>query len=274
MLDEPADALSGVLLTLERLAPSHRTSFVPRVPDTLPPVAMSRTMLRQALLNLLMYAAAAAPGAEILLVATDTVRGVTLRIVPREVGGGASRPTKPTISTEASELLATGRQILETQGGSVEVGSTGDASAGAPDYLLRLLLPPVQLGKILVIDDNPDLVGLFRRYLRDEPYRVIQATTAASALRLAAELRPDAIILDVVLPSQDGWDVLQQLRDDPLVGSIPVVVCSVLPERALARSLGVADFLAKPVTKASLLAALERCGAARTAREAARRAPP
>jgi CheY-like chemotaxis protein len=121
-----------------------------------------------------------------------------------------------------------------------------------------LVLPPIPLHTVLVVDDNPDVVSLFQRYLRGEPYRVVQATSGEVAHRLATALRPDVLVLDVMLPSQDGWEGLQRLRDDPATRAIPVVVCSVLPERDLALSLGVAEFLAKPVMRTALIATLER----------------
>jgi CheY-like chemotaxis protein len=111
---------------------------------------------------------------------------------------------------------------------------------------------------LLVVDDNPDMGELFRWYLADLDVRVVQARSAATALELARELRPEAITLDVMMPSQDGWQLLEQLRADPAIAEIPTVVCSVLPERALALSLGVAGFLAKPVTQQDLLTALSR----------------
>src|SRR5258708_34806424 len=61
------------------------------------------------------------------------------------------------------------------------------------------------------------------------------------------------------MPPQDGWQILQQLRSDPSIERVPVIICSILPERPLAMALAAADFLAKPVTPQSLLAALERC---------------
>jgi CheY-like chemotaxis protein len=160
-------------------------------------------------------------------------------------------------------MLATGRRLVETQGGTVEVQrhEHGGMSVVAA-------LPPARTRCVLVVDDNPDLLALFRRYLRDGSYRLIQTGTAESAVRLASELKPDAIILDLMIPSQDGWEILQRLRTSEATCEIPVIVCSVLPENVLARSLGVQVFLAKPVTRTSLVVALERCLG--TPRQAAR----
>lgn len=254
-----AETLDGVLATLAGLGAPHQTAIRTTISDTLPPVAMSPTILRQAILNLLMWATEAARGGEIRVRAGDTARGVSLRIDLLDAASEEHR-------SAGSDLLRTARHLLEAKGVALEVSNSG--SIADRTRLIQATLPPVALRKVLIVDDNPDFVTLFRRYLRGAPYRVIQATSATSALRLAAELRPDAIILDVMLPSQggpvqDGWDLLRHFRAQPLLARTPVVVCSVLPEQALASSLGIAEFLVKPITRASLQAVLDRCCAPR-----------
>ncbi|MER3439355.1 MAG: hybrid sensor histidine kinase/response regulator, partial [Chloroflexota bacterium] len=101
--------------------------------------------------------------------------------------------------------------------------------------------PPPKTQTILTIDDNPDLARLFDLYLQGTSYQVIRAKTAQSALRLAEKHRPDVVTLDVMMPFQDGWEIFRQLRENPLTRSIPIVVCSILPERELALALGAAD---------------------------------
>ncbi|MGH2458145.1 MAG: response regulator, partial [Chloroflexota bacterium] len=249
-----AETVEGVVATLEKLARENGVSFRPFVADALPPIAIGRTLLRQAILNLLIYTIEVVPGCQVLLAGTDTARGITLRILVQRIDGEfAVLPENVSPSAEVTELAAAARQLLEAQGGSIDLNG---GPTGHP--LVTLTLPPVQLRTVLVIDDNPELVALFRRYLRDQPYRVIQATSGTTAFRLTTQLKPDVIILDVMLPSQDGWEILQRLGQDPETRGIPIIMCSVLPEQALARSLGVAEFLPKPVTRPALLAALER----------------
>jgi len=244
----------GVLATLRNLAAARRVSFSTAVDDPLPAVAVGRTLLRQAMLHVLMHATRLAPGGRLLVTASDTARGVVVKIRPAWYSPErVERSPAVEAASEAPSLLGAARQLIEAQGGLLEV-------AGLPEgEEIVLVLPPVPLRAVLVVDDNPDVGSLFQRYLRGEPYRVVQATSGEGARRLAAELQPEVIVLDVMLPSQDGWEILQRLRDDPVTRFIPVVVCSVLPERELAVSLGVAEFLAKPVTRSTLLATLERC---------------
>jgi CheY-like chemotaxis protein len=235
-----ADTLDGALATVGNLAAARGVTLTSAILDTLPAVAIGRTVLRQALLNALTHAVEAAPGRRLTVAATDTAAGVVVRI-----GVPLAPPPPP-----PNDAIATAAKLIESAGGTVELG--------VGSSLVKLTLPAVSLRKILIVDDNPDVVRLFQRYLTGEPYRLIQATSAEGAHRLADELKPDAIVLDVMLPSKDGWEILQELRARDETRAIPVIVCSILPERALALSLGVDDFLAKPVTSASLRAALAR----------------
>ena len=78
------------------------------------------------------------------------------------------------------------------------------------------------------------------------------------ALELACRLQPLVITVDLMMPGEDGWDLMQQLAKNPLCARIPVVVCSVLRERELALYMGAAAFVEKPITEHALLAVLER----------------
>jgi CheY-like chemotaxis protein len=165
---------------------------------------------------------------------------------------GPGRGHAETRGPVASPLDAA-RRLVEDQGGELRLED--------PSPLRRriaVVLPARTTKTILVVDDNPYVAQLFRRYLAGHAYLPVQARVPERALELARELRPDAITLDVMMPTLDGWDVLQRLRADPVTAGIPVIVCSVLPERELASALGVDLFLAKPVTAEALLDALER----------------
>lgn len=136
----------------------------------------------------------------------------------------------------------------------VHIAPLSDRS-GLPGFRLQLSDRP--RGTVLVVDDNDDVLQLFERYLAQHDYRVIVATTGSAAISLAKRLQPDAITLDLMMPDQDGWDVLQTLTNQPEIKHIPVIVCTVLSTKELSLSLGAASFLAKPVTEQSLIAALD-----------------
>ncbi|MBX3062191.1 MAG: response regulator [Anaerolineae bacterium] len=122
---------------------------------------------------------------------------------------------------------------------------------------VRLALDiPSTVTAILIIDDNPDLVNLFRRYLHDQAYALYAAEEANSAIQLARQLHPNLIILDIMLPGQDGLEILQNLKTHISTRDIPILICSVLEARGLAISLGADDFIHKPPDKASFLKTL------------------
>jgi CheY-like chemotaxis protein len=123
------------------------------------------------------------------------------------------------------------------------------------------LVIPRQDNTILIIDDNAGLVTLVERYLHDHAYRVVVAKDGQEGIRLAQNLLPDAIVLDVMMPEMSGWEVLQRLRSHPKTARVPVIVCSVLNNPDLAYSLGASLFLPKPINREDVLGALHRVGA-------------
>ena len=84
------------------------------------------------------------------------------------------------------------------------------------------------------------------------------ARDGAEGLELARRLRPRAVVLDILLPRVDGWDLLGRLKADPATADSPVVVVSMLDERGKGLALGAVEYLVKPVGREELLAALER----------------
>jgi len=115
---------------------------------------------------------------------------------------------------------------------------------------------PSNLSALLVIDDNPDLVELFRRYLHDQSYAMYSAEDASVAIQTARKIHPNLIILDILLPGQDGLEILQNLKTHISTRDIPILICSVLEARSLAISLGADDFIRKPPDKEDFLQAL------------------
>jgi CheY-like chemotaxis protein len=92
---------------------------------------------------------------------------------------------------------------------------------------------------------------------------VVGLTDPAQVLPLARKLQPALITLDVMMPRLDGWEILQALQLDEKTRGIPVIICSAWEEPELARSLGAAAFLKKPIVRFTLLNALEKLGIAK-----------
>jgi len=110
---------------------------------------------------------------------------------------------------------------------------------------------------ILLIDDNEGLTHLIQRYLTEEAYTVMPVPNTDEGLQLIPQLQPDAIILDVMMPGIDGWEVLQRLRTKRETQFIPVIICSVINDPELAFALGASRYVPKPVTREALLTALQ-----------------
>ena len=172
--------------------------------------------------------------------------------------------------------LTISKQLAKLMGGDVVVnselgkGTTFTATfladfIGASDSVKKLNQQPSSLienvvsldnstGKtVLIIDDDPTVSELMKRQLLKENYKVIVAPNGKEGIRLARDIRPDVITLDILMPEMDGWSVLRTLKADPKVSDIPVIMASILDEKNKGFSLGAADFLSKPVQKEYLM---------------------
>jgi signal transduction histidine kinase/CheY-like chemotaxis protein len=170
-----------------------------------------------------------------------------------ERGKGSSFTiTLPARTPEKS--AAAGRAGAEGETDSAD-GANADDPEAAND-------PGTGASTILVIDDDADARKLVRRVLNKEGYRVATAADGMTGIRLAKEVRPLAITLDVLMPQMDGWAVLTALKADPDVADIPVIMVTVTRDRTLGYALGAADFLTKPIEKDRLMSVLRKylCG--------------
>jgi CheY-like chemotaxis protein len=106
--------------------------------------------------------------------------------------------------------------------------------------------------KLLVIDDEMAAIELFQSYVIGMDYLVIGEPNAEKAIAHAVECKPDVIVLDVMMPAMDGWELLQRLRLQAELRDVPIIMCSVLPEADMAAALGAAAFLKKPILRSQL----------------------
>ncbi len=113
---------------------------------------------------------------------------------------------------------------------------------------------------VLVVEDDRASLELVSAYLEDTPARVERARDGAEAIRLTHALKPTVILLDIQLPDLDGWQVIRALRDQPGTADIPIVVTTVVDDRPRGLSMGVEEYLIKPVRREDLLDALARVG--------------
>ncbi len=139
------------------------------------------------------------------------------------------------------------QNLVQALDGTVEARFT------APGSLEICLGFPLRKHSVLIIDDNPDAVALFRHYLAGYPYQILTAYESSQALQIAQDSKPDVIVLDVLLPEQDGWEILHSLKNQVSTLRIPVLICSVLDSPELAHVLGADGFLHKPPSEADFL---------------------
>ena len=165
--------------------------------------------------------------------------------------------------------LALTRQLVEAHAGSVDVSS--QLGVGS-QFTVRLPIrhavvdpnlerpPAIPPGKpsVLVIEDDPAARELLRLHLEGAGYTVLATASGRQGLAWVAEARPDAVLLDILLPDIDGWEILQRLKADPATRSIPVMVVSVVDNRTLGLALGAVDYFVKPVSREPLLEAIGR----------------
>jgi signal transduction histidine kinase/CheY-like chemotaxis protein len=113
---------------------------------------------------------------------------------------------------------------------------------------------------VLVIDDDPEARDLLLRHLSKDGCRVVTTASAREGLDLARELHPDLITLDVQMPDMDGWQALSELKADPQLGRIPVILVTILEDRNLGYALGAAEYVTKPVSRERIREILRRYG--------------
>ncbi|MEW6066609.1 MAG: response regulator [Bacillota bacterium] len=113
-------------------------------------------------------------------------------------------------------------------------------------------------GVVLVVEDDWTTKRLIANYLEKAGYAVIATDQGKQALTMAKIYRPDVVILDILLPDLSGWEVLEKIKKHEQTQDIPIVVCTVLPEKERAFSLGAVDFIQKPVSEKILIGRLNK----------------
>jgi CheY-like chemotaxis protein len=149
----------------------------------------------------------------------------------------------------APKLLA---DIITPPDARLELHHRGDR------VFLQVLLPAVGERTVLVVEDNPDMVYFYRRCTAGTRYRIVHVEAARDLFTVIAQTDPDVIVLDVMLPDIDGWQLLTHLHERPVTRDIPVIICSVVKEETLALALGATAFLSKPIRPGVLVAALDQ----------------
>ena len=135
---------------------------------------------------------------------------------------------------------------VEAKEDDKDKGSDAEDIDSTPDGLI----------KVLVIDDDETSLDISRRILSKRGYSVLTANRGETGVELAVEKQPDVIVLDVIMPEMDGWQVLEKLRKTPETADIPIIMQSMLSERELGLAKGANEYLTKPVDQLDLTNAI------------------
>jgi signal transduction histidine kinase/CheY-like chemotaxis protein len=284
------EVAEGVMNTCEALVKDKNLKLIERIEPGLPHIIADKTRFRQILLNILSNAIKftyegsvvlevknLAKEHKILISVTDTGIGIKEEDIPkvfekfRQIDGSSTRLEGGTglgmaITKEFVEIHR-GRIWVESKFGVgstfyVELPVNGNSSKPAAVSKQRYSEKPYLLPdkdrqrQVMVVEDEPQMIKLYKRYLSQEGYKIIPVTDSRKALAIAKKTKPYAIILDIMLPYRDGWEVIQDLKADKQTRNIPVIISSIVNNKSMGFALGATAYLVKPFTQEELLEAL------------------
>ena len=252
------------------------------IPDDLPMVWGDETRIRQILTNLYQNAAKFTNEGTILLnvdkifneygdeqikiSVTDTGIGIAKMDQEKLFVPFSQVDDSPTRKAGGTGLgLSLCKAMVEMQGGNIGVDS--ELSKGStfwftlPTIMNRkpgiddtVELSPIRT--ILSIDDDEQVSKIYQKYLSKHQYHVLIHTDPMSAVTQAALQQPDIIILDIAMPTDEGWRILEQLKENKLTQHIPVVICSIINNQEKGYNLGASAYLVKPIVEEDLIKTL------------------
>ena len=271
---------TSVLSTAKGLVKEKPIQLIQRIPADMPTVRGDTMRVRQILLNLLSNAskftdegtitvgASVQKGPsgrmEALINVIDTGPGISVEDQEKlfkafsQVDGSATRK-----SGGSGLGLSICANLVQLHGGRISISSeVGKGSIFWFTLPLYHQQPQEEIptGKkvVLSIDDDPQVISLYERYLNPKGYYIVPLTDPSKAIDRIRELKPFAVTLDIMMPNKDGWAVLSDIKSDPTTRDTPVVICSIIEQEDKGFSLGAADYLLKPVLEDALVRALDR----------------
>ena len=276
--------LREVATTVDSLVDKRDNAFKLEISPALGTAFTDLVKLRQILLNLLSNAAKFTENGTITLTANRrveaggdwlvfVVRDSGIGMTPEQLGRLFQRFTQADISTtrkfggtglglsltKAFSALLGGDVTVESREGegsafTLTLPARFDPAAEAAAQLAAEAEPELPSAEsvparnlVLVIDDDADQRTLMTRFLQREGFEVQVAADGRKGLALARQHKPRAVLLDVLMPGVNGWSVLSQMKADPALSEIPVVMVTSVDQRRLAASMGAAEYMLKPV---------------------------
>ncbi len=253
------------------------------VPQDIPIVRADATRVRQVLLNFISNAAKFTEEGSITVEAkiiTSPTNTPEIQISVTDTGPGIAEKDRyklfqpfsqvddsPTRKTGGTGLgLSICKSFIEMHKGRIGLlhSEVGVGSTFFFTLPLPLPEPVVEEGTgegeriILAVEDDPQVISLYERYLKPQGYTVVPQTDSTKALETALQVKPYAITLDLMMPQKDGWTVLGELKSNSETRDIPIIICSILEEEEKGFSLGAADYLVKPFLQEDLINTVNR----------------
>jgi PAS domain S-box-containing protein len=279
--------LSEVKATIQPLVAKNNNTLVVHCDPALGCMRADLTKVRQNLLNMLSNASKFTEAGTVTLAVevAEASSMVHFQVSDTGIGMTASQLTRlfqPFTQADNSTTrkyggtglgLAITQRFCQMMGGDITVTSTlgqgttftmslplsvADSAEDGPQPLpsalanpteedIETALPTPNAATILVIDDDPSVRDLLVRQLGKAGFRVETASNGQEGLHLARKLLPNAITLDVMMPVMGGWSVLSELKADPVLADIPVVMLTIVDDQNQGFALGASDYLTKPI---------------------------
>jgi PAS domain S-box-containing protein len=286
-----AKMVKEVTATIQPLIDRKGNHLELEMPETLPQMYADLTKVRQSLFNLLSNASKFTENGVVRMeVESKTSEGkdwIEFRVTDTGIGmtpPQVSRLFEPFAQADRSTTrkfggtglgLAITRRFCRMMGGDVTVHSepgkgstftislplvaqTGNPAGTEQETREVREIRGGSAGTVLVIDDDPSARDLMKRFLAREGFQPVAADSGAKGLQLARELHPSIITLDVMMPKMDGWAVLQELKTDPALCEIPVIMVTIVDDKNLGYTLGAAEYMTKPIDRERLSAIISR----------------
>ena len=241
---EVAAVIAGVVKVGQVLTAQHNIQLkVDPIPKNLTAV-IQPSALRQIILTAIEKLVQHMTSGEIVLLAEMAGEFITLTVT----GGPIVTDTLPD-----SALI---QELLGDQGDTFNIRRAGETIVF--QFRLSATGDPIS---VLVVDDNADLMTFFQVYVTNTRYQIIHLADGERLFETIAATKPNLIVLDVLLPGMDGWELLAYLHEHPDTRAIPIIVCSVIRREDLALALGASLYLPKPVRRQQFIGALDEvCG--------------
>jgi len=275
------DIVRGVLSTAVALVKDKPIELEKVVPDSLPTILSDERRIRQVILNLVGNASKFTEKGFIRISASYDDHDVVIAVqdtgigIPPEKYSAVFQEFQQVDSSSTRSYGGTGlglpvsKKFVEAHGGRIWFES--EVGVGSIFYVALPIEGPQpespegesaesleEVRTVLAVDDDPNVIKLFHRYLEKQGYQVVGLTKPSEVVSEAQRIKPYAITLDILMPDLDGWQVIRELKSNPETRDIPVIVCSILRDTDKGLSMGVSDYLIKPVSEHDLLFALER----------------